>query len=257
MKPSHLRSRPCACCGGRRTTVPSFCHLIATEGPCQPPSSTQNFPPPSTPTGTQKSAGWRRSSPFRACAVRKGPARTGSRASSRRAAQRRSLYAGRRRHGASARLLARHGHRLREGRAGGGEPARTASRPGPQPDPAGPCRRRADRPARHVVVAALRAAIVKDGRMYGRGANDMKSGVCAMVFALDALRTAGYLPARRRLRADRDRGGIDRQRRAVDAGARLPRRCLPDPRADRRPRSCAAPSASCGSACACAAGPCT
>ena len=31
--------------------------------------------------------------------------------------------------------------------------------------------------------------------MYGRGANDMKSGVAAMVFALDALRTAGYLPA--------------------------------------------------------------
>ena len=30
--------------------------------------------------------------------------------------------------------------------------------------------------------------------MYGRGANDMKSGVCAMVFALDALRDAGYLP---------------------------------------------------------------
>jgi acetylornithine deacetylase len=39
------------------------------------------------------------------------------------------------------------------------------------------------------------APAVKDGRMYGRGANDMKSGVCAMVFALDALRTAGYVPA--------------------------------------------------------------
>ena len=35
---------------------------------------------------------------------------------------------------------------------------------------------------------------IHDGRMYGRGANDMKSGVCAMVFALDALRAAGYLP---------------------------------------------------------------
>src|SRR5262245_52647072 len=35
---------------------------------------------------------------------------------------------------------------------------------------------------------------VKDGRMYGRGANDMKSGVCAMVFALDALHDAGCLP---------------------------------------------------------------
>jgi acetylornithine deacetylase len=36
---------------------------------------------------------------------------------------------------------------------------------------------------------------IRDGRMYGRGANDMKSGVCAMTFALDALRTAGYAPA--------------------------------------------------------------
>src|SRR5262245_6479996 len=36
---------------------------------------------------------------------------------------------------------------------------------------------------------------IRDGRMYGRGANDMKSGVCAMVFALDALRAAVYLPA--------------------------------------------------------------
>lgn len=34
----------------------------------------------------------------------------------------------------------------------------------------------------------------KDGKLYGRGANDMKSGVCAMVFALDALRRAGYAP---------------------------------------------------------------
>jgi acetylornithine deacetylase len=39
------------------------------------------------------------------------------------------------------------------------------------------------------------AAAIKDGQMTGRGANDMKSGVCAMVFALDALRKAGYLPA--------------------------------------------------------------
>ena len=35
---------------------------------------------------------------------------------------------------------------------------------------------------------------IRDGRMHGRGANDMKSGVCAMVFALDALRSAGCLP---------------------------------------------------------------
>jgi len=36
---------------------------------------------------------------------------------------------------------------------------------------------------------------MKDGRLHGRGANDMKSGVCAMVFALDALRHAGFVPA--------------------------------------------------------------
>jgi acetylornithine deacetylase len=35
---------------------------------------------------------------------------------------------------------------------------------------------------------------IRDGRMFGRGANDMKSGVCAMVFALDALRHAGFHP---------------------------------------------------------------
>jgi acetylornithine deacetylase len=39
------------------------------------------------------------------------------------------------------------------------------------------------------------AAAIKDGRMIGRGANDMKSGVAAMVFALDALKAAGLRPA--------------------------------------------------------------
>ena len=39
------------------------------------------------------------------------------------------------------------------------------------------------------------APAIRNGRMYGRGANDMKSGVCAMVFALDAMRAAGVLPA--------------------------------------------------------------
>ncbi len=37
--------------------------------------------------------------------------------------------------------------------------------------------------------------VVKDGYLYGRGANDMKQGVSAMVFAMDALRTAGLAPA--------------------------------------------------------------
>jgi acetylornithine deacetylase len=38
-------------------------------------------------------------------------------------------------------------------------------------------------------------AEIRNGCMFGRGANDMKSGVCAMVFALDALRSLGLLPA--------------------------------------------------------------
>jgi acetylornithine deacetylase len=39
------------------------------------------------------------------------------------------------------------------------------------------------------------SATIKDGWMHGRGAHDMKSGVAAMVFAMDALRTAGLEPA--------------------------------------------------------------
>jgi acetylornithine deacetylase len=37
--------------------------------------------------------------------------------------------------------------------------------------------------------------VIKDGWMYGRGAYDMKQGVSAMVFAMDALRAAGVRPA--------------------------------------------------------------
>ncbi|MBB2169854.1 ArgE/DapE family deacylase [Gluconacetobacter aggeris] len=36
--------------------------------------------------------------------------------------------------------------------------------------------------------------VIRDGRLYGRGSYDMKSGVCAMVFALDALRRLGKAP---------------------------------------------------------------
>ncbi|WP_431302676.1 ArgE/DapE family deacylase [Sediminicoccus sp. BL-A-41-H5] len=36
---------------------------------------------------------------------------------------------------------------------------------------------------------------VKDGWLYGRGANDMKAGVSAMCFAMEALRGAGFAPA--------------------------------------------------------------
>jgi acetylornithine deacetylase len=37
--------------------------------------------------------------------------------------------------------------------------------------------------------------VIKDGWMHGRGAGDMKSGTVAALFALDALRAAGYEPA--------------------------------------------------------------
>ncbi len=39
------------------------------------------------------------------------------------------------------------------------------------------------------------AATIRDGWLYGRGANDMKAGVSCMVFALEALRAAGLAPA--------------------------------------------------------------
>ncbi len=39
------------------------------------------------------------------------------------------------------------------------------------------------------------AATIRDGWLYGRGANDMKAGVSCMVFAMEALRAAGLQPA--------------------------------------------------------------
>ncbi|SFE52065.1 ArgE/DapE family deacylase [Alteribacillus iranensis] len=36
---------------------------------------------------------------------------------------------------------------------------------------------------------------IKDGKMYGRGIQDMKSGVAAMIYAYKAVRAAGYRPA--------------------------------------------------------------
>ena len=37
-------------------------------------------------------------------------------------------------------------------------------------------------------------AVVRDGWMIGRGAQDMKAGVSAMIFALDAIKKAGFVP---------------------------------------------------------------
>ena len=36
---------------------------------------------------------------------------------------------------------------------------------------------------------------IEDGKMYGRGAGDMKSGLAAGIFAIEALKAAGYRPA--------------------------------------------------------------
>jgi acetylornithine deacetylase len=41
------------------------------------------------------------------------------------------------------------------------------------------------------------APAIRDGRMYGRGAGDMKSGTIAALFALDAIRSAGFAPTAR------------------------------------------------------------
>jgi acetylornithine deacetylase len=51
-------------------------------------------------------------------------------------------------------------------------------------------------PVRHWSVDPL-AGVVRDGRMYGRGAADMKGGVAAMTYAIDAIQQCGI-----RLRGD-------------------------------------------------------
>jgi len=40
------------------------------------------------------------------------------------------------------------------------------------------------------------SGVIHDGKMYGRGACDMKSGLCAGIFAVDILQRLGYQPAR-------------------------------------------------------------
>ena len=78
-------------------------------------------------------------------------------------------------------------------------------------------------------------AEIADGRMYGRGAADMKAGVVAMLGALRALRAACELRGDA-VRRDRDRGGVHRQRRRGLPRARTAHRRRADPRAV-QPRS--------------------
>jgi acetylornithine deacetylase len=40
------------------------------------------------------------------------------------------------------------------------------------------------------------SGVIRDGKMYGRGSCDMKSGLCAGIFAVDVLQRLGYRPAR-------------------------------------------------------------
>ena len=49
--------------------------------------------------------------------------------------------------------------------------------------------------------------VVKDGKMYGRGACDMKSGTIGALYALDAIKAAGLKPTGADSLSVRDRGG--------------------------------------------------
>ena len=76
--------------------------------------------------------------------------------------------------------------------------------------------------------------VMKDGKMYGRGACDMKSGTIGALYALDAIKAAGFKPTARIHFQVRDRGRVDRRRRALDLAARLSRGRLLHSGADRR-----------------------
>ncbi len=143
----------------------------------------------------------------------------------------RPLHARRCDDGHPPRFLARDGHGLQPRRAGGGEPARAQARR-TFAHHTGPCRRGADWSGRDVADAAVRRH--HQGRPHVRPRRERHE----VRRRRDGVRTRrparGWVSARLRpLRADRDRGRVHRQRRALHARARLPRRRLPDPRADR------------------------
>ena len=76
---------------------------------------------------------------------------------------------------------------------------------------------------------------VKDGKMYGRGACDMKSGTIGALYALDAITAAGLRPTARihfQLVIEEE---FDLRRRALDPAARLSRGRLLHSGTDGRP----------------------